>query len=637
MAKVAILVPYKEMCELTSELIGNYPHITPMCVEYIVTEEIEEKAKTLELGGCELIVARGLHASKIKRCVKLPVVEIRVTAQELGGLVLELHQELGVECPKVGLIGFENTLCDTSRFDELFQMRLQRYAAEGQHDDYEVLRHLVEQAQMDGCEAVLGGNIVCSHAEKLGLPCKFIPSGVESMQSAFAMADQICYAIDMEKNNSAERNTMLDYTFSGIMQVDTEGVILRANRVAFNLLNIRPVNMIGSKVTEVLPQLEQSLIDKALHEGREAYAILVPIQKRTTVVNIAPIIIDDTITGGILTFQEGQRITEMDGELRRELYQMGFVASYTFDKLPAKSHTSQKLIKQARIISKYNAPVLLFGEDGVGKIRIAQSIHNESFSRRNAFIPIDCRAVHPDTLDTMLFGNYTTRKDTKPCMVEVAQNGTIYLAHVEEMSPELQYKILRLINGSYIHNGATTPTTANVRIIASSDSKLISRVEQGEFRNDLYYALNVLSLDIPPLRRCREDILEWVDFYLRKWQEHHKRYVSLTQGAKELLQEYNWPGNLSQLSSLCERVVLLTDRRSVDEVFLSRQLDQVAPAIMPGTEQIVLFKDKKAMELAQLLKKHSGNRQKVADELGISKTTLWRYIKKYNIEKDFSF
>lgn len=368
MAKAAILVPYKEMCELTSQLIGNYSHITPVCVEYIQTEEIEKRAKALEQEGCELIIARGLHASKIKRCVKLPVVEIRVTAQELGGLVLELHQELGVECPKVGLIGFENTLCDTSRFDELFQMQLHRYAAEDCHNDYEVLWHLVEQAQKDGCEAILGGKIVCGHAAKLGIPYKFIPSGVESMQSAFALADQICYAIDMEKNNSAERNTMLDYTFSGIMQVDTDGIILRANRVTFNLLNIRPVNMIGSRVSDVLPQLEPSLIDKALQEGRESYAILVPIQNRTTVVNIAPIIIDDRITGGILTFQEGQRITEMDGELRRELYQMGFVASYTFDKLPAKSLTSQKLMKLARAISKYNAPVLLFGEDGVGKI-----------------------------------------------------------------------------------------------------------------------------------------------------------------------------------------------------------------------------------------------------------------------------
>lgn len=111
----------------------------------------------------------------------------------------------------------------------------------------------------------------------------------------------------------------------------------------------------------------------------------------------------------------------------------------------------------------------------------------------------------------------------------------------------------------------------------------------------------------------------------------------MTQGALRFVQEYDWPGNLEQMASVTERIVLLTEKRSIDEAFVKKQMEQVLPDILPGTEKVVLYKNKEAARIAELLKKHGGNREKVAAELGISKTTLWRRIKKYGIEKDFSF
>lgn len=129
----------------------------------------------------------------------------------------------------------------------------------------------------------------------------------------------------------------------------------------------------------------------------------------------------------------------------------------------------------------------------------------------------------------------------------------------------------------------------------------------------------------------------WFGQYLTKWQERYKRYFRPTPGAYQFIQKYDWPGNLDQIDSLCERIVLLSEKRNIDELFLQRQLEQVAPKLMPGTDTVVLYKDQKAVELAELLKKNNGNREKVAAELGISKTTLWRRMKKYGIEKDFSY
>ena len=159
-------------------------------------------------------------------------------------------------------------------------------------------------------------------------------------------------------------------------------------------------------------------------------------------------------------------------------------------------------------------------------------------------------------------------------------------------------------------------------------------MEKGEFRSDLYYALSVLSMELLPLRRRRADIMGWVDHLLDDWQEKYKRYVHLTQGARAFLSEYDWPGNLNQVNNVCERIVLLTEKRNIDEGFVRRQLEQVTPKLLPGSERLVLYKDQKAVQITELLRKYNGNREKVAAELGVSKTTLWRYIKKYAIEED---
>lgn len=113
--------------------------------------------------------------------------------------------------------------------------------------------------------------------------------------------------------------------------------------------------------------------------------------------------------------------------------------------------------------------------------------------------------------------------------------------------------------------------------------------------------------------------------------------MHLTQGARQFLLDYDWPGNLDQLSRVCERIVLLTEKRNIDEVFLRRQVEQITPKTLPGTEKVVLYKDQKAVEIAALLRRYSGNRERVAEELGVSKTTLWRYIKKYGIEPDYNY
>lgn len=510
MAKVALLLPYRELCEIARPMLEEYGHMQTMCVEYVTTDTIGERARSLEQQGCELILSRGLHAQLIRRQLRLPVVELRITAQELGTVLLDLKAELGIDRPRIGLIGFGNMFCDTSQFSHLFSMDLQRYTVE----EPVQLASTTEEAVAQGCQAVVGGEVVCETARRMGLPHRFTPAGAESMRVALDTASRICHAIDREKRNSAELDAMLSYTVNGIIQVDGQGILRRINRVGCELLEEPAAHLLGRPITQLLPNLKEEILQKTLEQGQELFAMLLDIRQKAVMLNITPIRVDDQVEGAVLTLQEGRRITEMDNALRRELYQRGFIAKYSFDNLICKSRESQQTVSLARRIAAYPASVLITGESGTGKSVLAQCIHNESLRHKNAFVPLDCSAWMAETLDNLLFGNYSLRRSAPDSMAELAQDGTLYLEHVEALPMETQYKLLNLIRGRFFHNGATTPTLANVRVLASSDVNLIARVDQGQFRSDLYYALSVLSLELLPLRRRREDILGWVDRYL---------------------------------------------------------------------------------------------------------------------------
>lgn len=634
MAKVAVLLPNQTLERLAQPLVDKYESITLMGVENIRTDEAVTRAQELLTEGCDLIVCRGLHAQLIKDHVSIPVVEITVSPQELGSVVLDLKEELqreapSLECPRIGLIGFPNMFSDTSQFNRLFGIDLRRYMVNTNDQLYSI----VNEAMQDGCHAIIGGDIACGSAQERGLPYRFTPSGEESLINALNIANGIAEAIDIQKRNTAEIDALLNYTFNAIIQIDTGRIVRRYNSLVCDLLD-RPASSVNNRpIKEVLPELSKEILSDVLEEGREVYALMMDINHKAVVVNITPVKTDGEIDGAVLTFQESQRLIQMDSELRRELYRRGFVATHTFANTICNDPETRKEFDLAKRISKFFAPVLITGEVGSGKGILAECIHNESLLRSNAFITVDCSAWQADTLDTMLFGNYIShREPSGDSYAEMAQDGTLYLRHIDMLPFETQYKILLLIQGRFQHNGPCRPVDANVRVIASTAINLIDKVNKGEFRSDLYYALSVLSVQVLPLRRRRGDIEGWMQLYLSEWQKRYKRYVHLTQGAWKYLNEYDWPGNLNQLHSVCERLVLLTQKRNIDEVFLREQIEQMVPSVAPGVEPVVLYQDTKALALAELMERHHGNRQRMADELGVSKTTLWRYLKKYNIK-----
>lgn len=279
-------------------------------------------------------------------------------------------------------------------------------------------------------------------------------------------------------------------------------------------------------------------LSNALDDGKESYSIFANSRNMEIVVNIAPIRIGSRIQGAVLTFQEGRRIIEMDTELHKELYQRGFIAKYTVDQFFTGSKETKTMEQHVRKVAHYSAPVLIIGEKGTGAEFLAQAIHNASLLRNNAFVPVDCDAWMPETLDDMLFGNYSSRPGAPPCLAELASDGTLFLNNIEMLSKESQYKMLNLIRGKFMHNGSHRVSFTKVRVIASTSVNLVAKIEKGEFRQDLYYALSTLSMEIPPLRHNKEYALQWFNHYMDQWQKQYKRYVHMTQGALKFVQEY---------------------------------------------------------------------------------------------------
>ncbi|MBR3020053.1 MAG: sigma 54-interacting transcriptional regulator [Clostridia bacterium] len=635
MAKAAILMPYPDLKDMAEALISQYPRITPMTVEYVQTSGIAARAKALEEKGCEIIIARGLQARLVRAAVLIPVIEMRASTQELAALVLELKQTLNAPedtVPKLGIVGFFNMFHSTERFGELLGVELKVYTVTN-IDQYS---ELVSKAHQDGCLGVIGGEVVGRCAEELGMAFCFLKMGEESMREALDAASLAGYSIDLMKMSNAEMSAMLDNTFSAIMQVDAGGVARRANRAFYHLLDKEPDAVIGRKAEEVIEDFPANELSAALREGQETDATLVSLGRRNALMSMTPVRVEDRIEGAILTFQESKRITEMDSRLRQERAKRGFVAQYTFDQIFAENKEFQHTISQLKRLSRYPSAVLLAGEPGTGKGILAQCIHNESLQRGGPFVTVDCSIWHPDDLDEKLFGRFSGHKDTDRSVVELARGGTLYLRQVELLSIETQHKLLQLAEGQYKSNDASLGVSIDVKLIISTEANLREKMLCGQFRKDLYYKLSALKVEIPPLRERREDIPGWFEGMLNDWCKKFARQIRLAADARGFLSAYDWPGNLDQMDSLCQRLVLLSEKRNVDEAMLRNHLRAMDSEPAPALEESEAPMNPKAAALLDLLNRCHGNREKAAAELGISKTTLWRRMKKYGIDRDLT-
>lgn len=303
------------------------------------------------------------------------------------------------------------------------------------------------------------------------------------------------------------------------------------------------------------------------------------------------------------------------------------------------SPAMQELYKMIETISDTESNILIEGESGTGKELVARAIHEKSHRTKNAFIPINCGALPEALLESELFGHvrgaFTGAVESKQGLFDAASHGTIFLDEIAEMPQSLQVKLLRVLQDGEIRAvGDTEIKKVDVRIIAATNKELSGEMVKGNFRNDLFYRLSVISLRLPPLRERKEDIPPLIHHFLSKFNLLYNRQIEgITPQAMQQLLEYSWPGNVRELENMIERAVILEKGKTILPKTLS--LRNKGHRDMPS-EAIGQYKSLEEMEkehIETVLKAAKGNRTKAANILGIGRRTLYDKIFAYGIKE----
>jgi len=443
----------------------------------------------------------------------------------------------------------------------------------------------------------------------------------------------------MELNLKLERyEAVLNYTHDAIISFDENGVIDVINPIAEDLIKVAPGYAKGKMIDNIIRNSDvfstKNLDEKQLNQITDINGTYVSANK-------VPIVVDNKVKGAVITFQDIKEIQESERKIRRSLHKKGLVAKYNFSDILGESKAIKSTIEIAKSYAQSDLTILIQGETGSGKELFAQSIHNNSRRKNGPFVAINCATLSKNLLESELFGYeegaFTGAvKGGKAGLFEIAHKGTIFLDEIGEIPVEIQAQLLRVIEEKEVRRiGSDKITPIDVRIIAATNKDLIKEVRTNRFRKDLYYRLSTLNLLIPPLKDREEDVMILATYFFEKnFGIDSKKYIKSFHNIMEKVKEYKWPGNIRELKNFVDRVcVLLKYHKNeyyIEKIISQFLMNEKNISIEPNDESFNL-NQWEAERIIAALKKNDLSIQKAAEDLGISRTTLWRKMKKYNI------
>ncbi|MEC1476795.1 sigma-54 interaction domain-containing protein [Bacillus haynesii] len=446
-------------------------------------------------------------------------------------------------------------------------------------------------------------------------------------------------------------NTLLANLEEAISIVNTKGEMVYWNKVAEDTFHIKKEEIIGRHVTDFFRE-EDVMNLKVLKTQKPVREVHhQPLPNHHVLISTIPIFDDHNQLIGSMSVEKDItntiRLTEKLSAKSQELQQLkqkisGNDLNDPFNKIKGTSKSLHLVINDAKKAARSDATVLITGESGAGKELFAQAIHQESSRNKKSFIPINCGAIPESLFESELFGYeagaYTGASNKgKPGKMELAEGGTLFLDEVGELPLDMQVKLLRALQEKEIYRiGGQTPIKVNVRIIAATNRILENMVAEGTFRSDLFYRLNVFSTRVPPLRERLEDIPILVYDFLKEFSSiYNKSIPTVHQEAFNRLCEYHWPGNIRELRNLIERMVVLHEGSEIFEqdiehllpnkVTLTKSFNPVTPSLAEEKENL------EKERILQTLEKTYRNKSITAKELGMSRATLYKKMRKYGI------
>jgi len=420
----------------------------------------------------------------------------------------------------------------------------------------------------------------------------------------------------------------------GVLVLDKNANVLYINKTGANILKIDRESAIGKNVTEIVDFNPVILNVFKTHKGYVDREFIIESPSRGLLHFIKTAVVlkdsDGNFAGVVDFFREIERVRKFVTSY------IGAEAKFTFDDIKGESLKIKEVLRIAKVAAKSNSSVLITGETGTGKEMFAQAIHFESSRYNGPFVALNCGAIPRDLAESEFFGyepGAFTDADKKgrPGKFELADRGTLFLDEIDELPPSIQTKLLRVIEDKVITRiGGTKSLKVDTRIISATNKNIEDLVDKGLFRKDLYFRLNVIHINIPPLRERKEDIPILISHFINKFNESlNKKIKGYEKSFLEPLLSYEFPGNVRELQNIVERAMNISEDEFLSEKHLPLYIFEKKHTL----KEFCNFEDLKRDFIEKVLKETCYNISQASKKLGISRPTLYKILKKYGLIK----
>ncbi|MCT8976971.1 sigma-54-dependent Fis family transcriptional regulator [Clostridium sp. CX1] len=478
-----------------------------------------------------------------------------------------------------------------------------------------------EDGEIVGC-LNMSGNYSKANSHTTGI----VVSGAYSIEKQFALI---------------KSNKLLNVIFAsmseGMILLDEDLNIRRINRMASKMLDISEEKLININIREFLKDIEtikkKLKVEKGYHSSNSSFFIK---NKRIRCsLNAFPVMINDRLHGTVITFKDEDFIHKVVNTMA------GFNATYKFENIITENEKMKQTIQFAKKAALTSCNVLIEGPSGTGKELFAQAIHNYSNRGGGPFVALNCASLPKELIESELFGYekgaFTgASKDGHPGKFELANGGTIFLDEIGELPLDMQSKLLRVLDNNKITRvGGTYEKVLNVRVIAATNRNLLDEINNKNFREDLYYRLNVMSVKTIPLKERIEDIEALACYFVNKLNsENPSLFKVLENSYLDIIKSYNWPGNVRELRNIVERSYYLCEGNSITEEYLHDYIVNKKENKLEdnNNDKMLTIEELERESIEKAIKQNGGDLLRAAQVLSISRATIYRKVKKYGIK-----
>lgn len=517
------------------------------------------------------------------------------------------------------------------------------------YEDKENQQHVINNALQNNINAaVVTSEIVENQIRDKVIKTVLVEVGKFAILQAIRTGLEIIKSKEIEHKKNRWLQSLMDLTNDGVISTDLNGAITTFNQKAGEYLSVRPDEMVGANyndlpdndVTRDLILETKKLLQTS--EYNEERSHFLNLANKNFLVNTAIINKKDEEGQVIITFRDESEIRKYQNAIYREAVNKGMTAKYLFKDIIGKEESIVSAIEIAKNYARSDSTILITGETGVGKEVFAQSIHNFSKRKNGPFVAINCANIPDNLLESELFGyergSFTgAKREGKKGLFELANTGTVFLDEISEMSLSLQAGLLRVLQNKEIRQiGGDKAIPVDIRIIAATNKDMTTAIDDKSFREDLYYRINILNLYIPPLRKRKKDIRLLAEYFLRE--KSSNSLNDLPEALINAMGSYHWPGNVRQLEGFIEKFIVLYNMQSLQLLTnkLIQEIRREDPkrnnGISENLEELLIaagsLENLERQLLLNMLPKYGI--VYLADLLGVSRTTLWRKLKKWS-------